>query len=59
MMAAEKGNVRIVQKLIQHGASVNLTNKVSQAFFQIVCIRVWTEDCIQQVLSTDIGVGYQ
>ena len=40
MMAAEKGNVGIVQKLIHHGASVNLTNKVNQAFFQIVCTRV-------------------
>ena len=29
MMAAEKGNVVIVRKLIKHGASVNLTNKVS------------------------------
>ena len=29
MMAAREGNVGIVRKLIQHGASVNLTNKVN------------------------------
>ena len=40
LVAAEKGNVRIVRKLLQHGASVNLTDKVNQAFFQIVCISV-------------------
>ena len=28
MMAAEKGSVGIVRKMIQHGAGVNLTNKV-------------------------------
>ena len=54
MMAAKKGNVRIVRKLLQHGTSVNLTDKVNQAFFQIVCIRVWNEDCMQQVLSTNL-----
>jgi len=27
MVAARKGNVGIVTKLIQHGANVNLTNK--------------------------------
>ena len=53
-MAAKKGNVRIVRKLLQHGASVNLTDKVNQVFFQIVCIRVWNEDCMQQVLSTNL-----
>ena len=30
MTAAKKGNVGIVKKLIKHGASVNLTNKVNQ-----------------------------
>ena len=30
MMVAEKGNVGIIRKLIKHGASVNLTNKVNQ-----------------------------
>ena len=30
MMAAKKGIVGIVKKLIKHGASVNLTNKVNQ-----------------------------
>ena len=54
MMAAEKGNVRIVRKLLQQGASVNLTDKVNQVFFQIVCISVWNEDCMQQVLSTNL-----
>ena len=34
-MAAKKGNVGIVQKLLQHGASVNLTDKVNQAFFKL------------------------
>ena len=29
MMAAKKGNVMIARKLIKHGASVNLTNKVN------------------------------
>ena len=29
MMAAKKGSVGIVRKLIRHGASVNLTNKVN------------------------------
>ena len=29
MMAAKKGNVGIVRKLIKHGANVNLTNKVN------------------------------
>ena len=28
MVAARKGRVEIVRKLIQHGANVNLTNKV-------------------------------
>ena len=31
MTAAEKGNVEIVRKLIHHGASRNLTNKVNPA----------------------------
>ena len=38
MVAAWKGNVEIVRKLIHHGANVNLTNKVNQASFQIVHI---------------------
>ena len=29
MLAASNGSVGIVKKLIQHGASVNLTNKVT------------------------------
>jgi len=29
MVAARKGRVGIVKKLIQHGANVNLTNKVT------------------------------
>lgn len=36
MVAAEMGNVGVVRKLIQHGASLNLTNKVSQASFQTI-----------------------
>ena len=35
MLATKKGNVRIVRKLLQHGASVNLTDKVNQAFFKL------------------------
>ena len=54
MMAAEKGNVQIVRKLIQHGASVNLTGKVNQAFFILCVLDVWNEDCMQQVLSTNL-----
>ena len=38
MVAAWKGNVGIVGKLIHHGANVNLTNKVNPASFQIVYI---------------------
>ena len=30
-MAAKKGNVGIVRKLIYHGANMNLTNKVNPA----------------------------
>ena len=29
MLAARKGSLEIVKKLIQHGASVSLTNKVN------------------------------
>ena len=29
MLAAQKGNLEIVKKLIQHGAKVSLTNKVN------------------------------
>ena len=38
MMAAEKGNVGIVRKLIKHGANVNLTNKVSCELMFKLCI---------------------
>ena len=31
MMAAKKGNMGIVRKLIHHGANRNLTNKVNPA----------------------------
>ena len=34
MMAAKKGNVGIVRKLMKHGANVKLTNKVNQVSFQ-------------------------
>ena len=44
MMAAKKGNVGIVRKLIHHGTSINLTNKVNQVLFESVCIQVWQED---------------
>ena len=36
MMAAKKGNVRIVRKLIKHGANTKLTNKVNYSSLQIV-----------------------
>ena len=44
MVAAKKGSVGTVRNLIQHGANVNLTNKVDHALFQSVCTRVWQED---------------
>ena len=43
MMAAEMGNVGIVRKLIQYGASLNLTNKVNQASFQSICTETQQE----------------
>ena len=36
MKAARKGSVGIVRKLVQHGASMNLTNKVNNISFQSV-----------------------
>ena len=30
MTAAKKGNVGVIKKLVKHGSSVNLTNKVNQ-----------------------------
>ena len=44
MVAAKKGSVGIVRKLMKHGATINLTNKVSESSFQIVGTRVWQED---------------
>ena len=38
MIAAKKGNVGIVRKLIMYGANVNLTNRV---WLSSVCTRVW------------------
>jgi len=38
MVAARKGSVGIIKKLIQHGASVNLTNTVSMETYFIVII---------------------
>ena len=38
MVAAWKGNVEIVRKLIHHGAGVNLTNKVNPSSFEIIHI---------------------
>jgi len=35
MAAAFKGNVGIVRKLIQHGANVNLTDKVTSPMFGV------------------------
>ena len=37
MVAAKKGNVGVVRKLIQHGASLNLTDMVNHASFRSVC----------------------
>ena len=37
MRAARKGSVGIVTKLIQHGANVNLTNKVTSYTPCLVC----------------------
>ena len=44
MVAAKKGNLGIVRKLMKHGATINLTNKVNESSFQIECTRVWQED---------------
>ena len=38
MRAARKGSVGIVAKLIQHGANVNLTNKVTPCTPCLVCV---------------------
>ena len=57
MMAAEKGNVGIVRKLIQHGASVNLTNKVNESQFLLVYIRIWktaNSDWLRNCMSTKL-----
>ena len=40
MVAAKMGNVGIVRKLIHHGASVILTDKVNKVLFESVCTRV-------------------
>ena len=45
MVAAKKGSAGIVRKLMKHGATINLTNKVNESSFQTVCTRVWQEDC--------------
>ena len=37
MRAARKGSVEIVTKLIQHGANVNLINKVTPFTLCLVC----------------------
>ena len=44
-MAAWKGSVEIIRKLIQHGADVNLTNKVpiNETCVVCVCVCVWNE----------------
>ena len=44
MMAARKGNVGIVRKLMEHGANVNLTDKVNKVLFESVYTRVWQKD---------------
>ena len=38
MRATRKGSVGIVTKLIQHGANVNLTNKVTSCTPCLVCV---------------------
>ena len=51
MIAARKGSVEIVRALVQHGASVNHTNRVSYTSFHNVCtVSCHTNvsrDCIQ------------
>ena len=51
-MAAWKGSVEIIRKLIQHGADVNLTNKVpiNETCVVCVCVCVWNE--IEQMQVT-------
>ena len=47
MRAARRGSVGIVTKLIQHGANVNLTNKVTSCTPCLVCVTsgMYTLDC--------------
>ena len=47
MIAARKGSVEIVRTLVQHGASVNHTNKVSYNSFQsVTCHTNVSRECM-------------
>ena len=55
MMAARKGSAGIVKKLIQHGASMSLMNKVNWASFEVCALEVAHSnrfsDCIHIKIS--------
>ena len=57
MVAAKNGNVGIVRKLIQHGASLKLTNKVNQASFQTICTETQQVQSLH-ACSLDDKVGW-
>ena len=60
-MAARKGSMGIVRKLVQHGASVNLANKVNKISIQsvstVTCHSNMSRDCSCFSYLTGIGVG--
>ena len=57
MVAAKKGNAGVVRKLIQHGASLKLTNKVNQASFQTICTETQQVQSLH-ACSLDDKVGW-
>lgn len=54
MVAARKGRVGVVRKLIQHGASVNIKNKVNSALF-LNCTQVIISSTLQDDKCTTTG----
>ena len=59
-MASRKGSVKIVRALVQHGASVNHTNKVSYTSFQSVYTVIVIHQYVQRLhvgFLTGVGVG--
>ena len=56
-MAARKGSMGIVRKLVQHGASVNLANKVNKISVQSVSTVTCHSNMSRDCNCTGIGVG--